>query len=565
MLAWCLGLLAAAFRLPPPPPNPQLPEPAWGYRSPFPQPALRAACLVRGTAPVRISPSCEIMAAPPPRDDPASAGVVNTLMFALGHLARAAPGLFDAPHDVSAPAYQRVSSLFDAAPVDASWAPSLRRAALRFGVRRAVGDGDGGGGDGCVDNSNHVNEESSRMSSRPAHASDALMLASAADISSSRVRSLARPGRLLREGLLCEEGDCNSIAGVVCTGACCRSTGRLLCYAHDVSKHALSVSDKRCVLTRVCCEDASAGSSSLPPVVIRSLCIDEFVQLGVGAPSLNNFVDESAIVRLPLAAPEAAECPACGSSLSSPLSWDCDAPFKSIGIGQSFSVGHVKTWRCAAKSRAGYCGKVWSVPSSGTELVGATALTPDRTHAIIADGVGDAHLRQRVAASHGQPAEELSRVLDTMLPLASLRRWLWATTSWEVHVWALLLGAIHACIVCGSSPRAVFVDGCFSASRRATAGGWSAGGWSVGTTALDDPQARLDEFDSVAHAGGAAGDALGDCGEWTAGAEIAGAFGGVRSRSRYGEVCVLRLVAHAFIRPLPTPPPLIFLRALRRL
>lgn len=447
-------------------------------------------------------------AAPPPGDDPAAASLLNRSMFGLVHLLRASPGFFGGEGPL--PGHDRVASLFDGVPRDASWTPSLRAAALKHEVRvlrqsPGGGGGDGGGGN-YDDTAEHANAPPAQRV-RGGGRSDKAERASADDASRSRILDLARPGVLLRENLLCEFDGCTSPHGVCCTGPCCRLTGMVMCFDHDLETHMKSPSNKRCVLPR----RSPAGS------FVLSLAVDQFVVDG-------------AIITRPLPAPEASVCPTCGSSLSQPKLYDLSKPIKRVDADASYLVGRVLRWTCAAKSSAGgVCGTEWGRGAVEPQLVGATSLTPERTHTIIGNDVLTAHVHQRAAASHGQPAEELWRLLGRLgawLPLASLRRWLWAHTMWEVHVWGMLQGALHACIVCADSPRAVFVDGCFSPSRRATAGGWVPSGWSVvGSTAMDGWEPRLRKFDAAAHAGGRAlmDNMRRECGAWGAGDEVAGA------------------------------------------
>ena len=445
----------------------------------------------------------------PDSDDLEAARCVDTIMLGLGHLARASPMSFESGLPAAAPSYGRVADFFQDAPVDLAWMDSLRRAGLEFRVRQplpssASGSGrgghDGGDGGGDLDASLHPNANNAPHVRVHGGRSDATVLASAAHASHSRLHDLARPGVVLREGSLCEIDGCSEVAGVFCSATCCRETGMVLCFGHDLRFHSMSPSGKRCMLVRVTAvggeslpppagsasssplasgvASASGGASASPlasgvalasghvPVVIRPLRADEFVLEALPGVS---FADEVAIVTRPLCAPEAAVCPSCGSALSRPLEWDVSAPFVRVDSSTSYRVGHVTRWACAFKSPAGVCGHVWARSAGVPQIVGASALTPKRTHTIIDNDVIATHVHQRAAASHGQPAEELYRVLGSIgawLPLASVRRWLWAHTMWEVHVWGMLLGALHACIVCGSSPRAAFEDGCFSAWLR---------------------------------------------------------------------------------------------------
>ena len=439
----------------------------------------------------------------------------------------------------------------------------MRQVMVAAGIRHLPAEGsNGGGGDDYYVTDEREVEQPNPVATPPPSplqratgndANDAEVLLSAEHASRSRVHNLARPGLLLREGLLCDADGCQLGAGVCCNGVCCSETGLLSCFRHDASRHTLLPSSKRCVLVRVAgstvagsaaagsaAGSAAAGSESAasfsslaaaggerttPALVIRALHVDEFV---LQAAPGTVFVDEADISQRPLPAPEASVCTRCGSSHSLPHEWDVHPPFKRVDVGQTYSVAHVVKWSCGAKRASGVCGNVWGRDSSTPLLVGVSSLTPNRTHAVVSDGVLDVHVRQHAAAAHGQPVEELCRVVGasetSRLPLASLRRWTWAHVMWQLHVWGWLLGSMHACIVCGPSPLAVFVDGCFSASRRDTAGGWSSSGWSVaGSTALDSGvHDRLDAFDRVVHADGAVMDSLGSCGEWTAGAVMAG-------------------------------------------
>ena len=514
---------------------------------------------------------------PPPTaaDDPVAAERVHAIMRSLCHLAPSLPASYFTARSMATdvlPRADRVDAWFVGhralRPEDSL---EMRRVMAAAGIRHlpAEGSGGGSGDDNSVTHDHEVEHPNAAAAAADAadaadaaaaaasklptprlRANDAEVLASAAHASRSRVLNLARPGLLLREGLLCDADGCQLGAGVCCNGVCCSETGFLSCFRRDASRHTLLPSGKRCVLVRVAgsavagsaaagsaadsaaaCSAAgsaaagsaagsaaagSAASSSglaaaggvrnTPALVIRALHVDEFV---LQAAPGTVFVDEADISQRPLPAPEASVCTRCGSSHSLPHEWDVHAPFKRVDVGQTYSVAHVVKWSCGAKRAGGVCGNVWGRDSSTPVLVGVSALTPNRTHAVVSDGVLDAHVRQHAAAAHGQPVEELCRVVGASetprLPLASLRRWTWVHVMWQVHVWGWLLGSMHACIVCGPSPLAVFVDGCFSASRRDTPGGWSSSGWSVaGSTALDSGvHDRLDAFDRVVHADGA--------------------------------------------------------------
>ena len=168
--------------------------------------------------------------------------------------------------------------------------------------------------------------------------------------------------------------------------------------------------------------------------------------------------------------------------------------------------------------------------SASDKFVGASSLTTRRTHTILGDCVGEAHLRQRRAAEAGQPAQELVRSLPAAAngrpspPMASIRMWNWAGELRSLVSEAQLGGrTAFPCVLC-EHPKAAFIDGVFSPRLRDIAGGWSANGWSIPSTVVADIAPRLAAFDAIVHANGATLDGTaGECGDWTAAAEVGGA------------------------------------------
>ena len=218
--------------------------------------------------------------------------------------------------------------------------------------------------------------------------SEERMLESAEDASSAQVINLARPALLLLEKGLCEEAGCEHLAVVCCTGACCRLTGKVLCFIHDAAHHMLAPSRVRTMLAIAPCTDLEVNVTT-KTTVLYTMRVDEFVESG-----------EAVTIPLPLPEASMEGFPQCGSLLSVPVSWnrELSSSLKYVDMGCTYRVGRVLRWRCTRRTPEGVCAHEWERNSNAPHIVGATSLTPSRMHCVIADNVRESHVRQRGAA-----------------------------------------------------------------------------------------------------------------------------------------------------------------------